>query len=60
MLWRPIGVMALFVAVLHPVHGKFILIYSDTTINPLEVIQLYGLHGQTNIVFPEKNKFSSN
>ena len=53
MLWKPIGVMVLFVAVLHPTRGKCLLLCTDTTISPLEVIRLYGLRFKIEVSFKQ-------
>lgn len=53
MLWKPIGVMVLFVAVLHPTRGKCLLLCTDITIDPLEVIRLYGLRFKIEVSFKQ-------
>ena len=42
LLWRPIGRMARFVIVIHPTRGMLFLLSSDTAMNPLDIIALYG------------------
>jgi hypothetical protein len=53
MLWKPIGVTVLFVAVLHPTRGKCLLLCTDITITPLEVIRLYGLRFKIEVSFKQ-------
>jgi DDE superfamily endonuclease len=43
LLWRPAGRIVRFVAVLHPVRGFCLLMCTDLSLPPLEVIRLYGL-----------------
>lgn len=43
LLWRPAGRLVRFVLVDHPVRGRFVLLCSDTTLAPCEIIRLYGL-----------------
>lgn len=42
LLWRPVGRRVRFVLVRHPTHGTIILLSSDVTMDPLDVIILYG------------------
>jgi len=41
-LWRPVGLVVRFVLVHHPLRGRMILICTDLTLPPLEIIRLYG------------------
>jgi hypothetical protein len=41
-LWRPLGQLVRYVLVDHPLRGRLILISTDLTLTPLEIIQLYG------------------
>jgi hypothetical protein len=43
MLWRPAGRMVRFVAVVHPARGSCLLMCTDTSLEALEIIRLYGL-----------------
>jgi len=43
LLWRPVGILVRFVAVIHPTRGKCILMCTDLNLAPLEIIRLYGL-----------------
>jgi len=42
LLWRPVGILVRFVAVLHPTRGRIVLMTTDLTLAPLDVIRLYG------------------
>lgn len=42
LLWRPVGRLVRFVFVDHPRRGQIILLTTDTTLDPLQVIALYG------------------
>jgi hypothetical protein len=41
-LWRPLGRVVRYVLVNHPLRGRMILICTDLTMPPLEIIRLYG------------------
>ena len=43
LLWRPSGRLVRFVAVCHPTRGSCLLMCTDTTLDPVEIIRLYGL-----------------
>jgi hypothetical protein len=43
LLWRPVGLLVRFVAVIHPTRGACILMCTDTTLSPVDIIRLYGL-----------------
>lgn len=43
LLWRPAGRIVRFVAVRHPARGECILMSTDLSLDPLQIIQLYGL-----------------
>jgi hypothetical protein len=53
MLWRPVGVPVLFVAVSHPTRGNCVLVCSDVTMDPLEAIRLYGLRFKIEVSFKQ-------
>jgi hypothetical protein len=42
LIWRPAGRLVRFVLVHHPVRGTIFLLSTDLTLEPLEIIQLYG------------------
>jgi hypothetical protein len=43
LLWRPAGRLVRFVVVIHPTRGRCILMSTDTSLAPIEIIRLYGL-----------------
>ena len=43
LLWRPAGRLVRFVAVRHPSRGSWLLLCTDTSLDPIEIIRLYGL-----------------
>ncbi|HME68654.1 MAG TPA: IS4 family transposase, partial [Myxococcota bacterium] len=42
LLWRPVGHLVRFVFVRHPHRGELTLMSTDLTLDPLDVIALYG------------------
>jgi len=42
LLWRPVGRIVRFCIVHHPVRGTIFLLSTDTTLEPLEMLELYG------------------
>jgi hypothetical protein len=53
LFWRPIGVLVRFVAVVHPIRGFIILMTTDLTLAPLEIICLYGLRFKIELSFKQ-------
>jgi hypothetical protein len=51
LLWQPIGRMARFVIVIHPTRGMLFLLTSDTAMNPLDIIALYGYRFKIEVSF---------
>ena len=43
LLLRPSGQRVRFVGVVHPTRGSFLLMCTDTSLDPIEIIRLYGL-----------------
>jgi hypothetical protein len=43
LLWRPAGRLVRFVAVMHPARGSCLLMCTDTSLQAIEIIRLYGL-----------------
>ena len=43
LLWRPAGRLVRFVAVIHPARGACLLMCTDTSLQAIEIIRLYGL-----------------
>lgn len=42
LLWRPLGQLVRLVWIIHPTRGRLILLSTDLTLSPLEIIRLYG------------------
>ncbi|MGH7418358.1 MAG: transposase, partial [Candidatus Rokuibacteriota bacterium] len=51
LLWRPVGRLVRFVFVRHPRRGELILLCTDTTLDPLTVIALYGYRFKIEVGF---------
>jgi hypothetical protein len=51
LLWKPVGKIMRFVFVIHPTRGKIILLSSDLTLTPLEIIQIYCLRFKIEVAF---------
>lgn len=51
LLWRPFGKLVRFVLVKHPTRGRMILMCSDLTLGPREIIQLYSLRFKIEVTF---------
>jgi hypothetical protein len=51
LLWRPVGRLVRFVFVRHPRRGALILLCTDTTLDPLTVIALYGYRFKIEVGF---------
>jgi hypothetical protein len=43
LLWRPAGQLVRFVAVIHPSRGACLLMCTDLSLSPIDIIRLYGL-----------------
>ena len=43
LLWRPVGRLVRFVAVIHPSRGSCLLMCTDLSLSAIEIIRLYGL-----------------
>jgi hypothetical protein len=53
LLWRPVGILVRFVAVLHPQRGAILLMSTDLTLPPLDVSRIYGLRFKIEVSFKQ-------
>lgn len=53
LLWRPLGRKVRFLAVHHPLRGKTILLCADLTMDPVDVIRLYGIRFKIELSFKQ-------
>jgi hypothetical protein len=53
LLWRPVGILVRFVAVVHPTRGSILLMCTDLTLPPVEIIRLYGLRFKIEVSFKQ-------
>ena len=53
LLWRPVGILVRFVVVLHPQRGAILLMCTDLTLPPLDIIGIYGLRFKIEVSFKQ-------
>lgn len=53
LVWRPVGIRIRFVLVIHPDRGRKILLCTDLSIEPIQIIQLYGVRFKIEVAFKQ-------
>jgi hypothetical protein len=53
LFWRPVGILVRFVAVSHPHRGAILLMSTDLTLCPLDIIRIYGLRFKIEVSFKQ-------
>ena len=53
LIWRPLGQLVRFVWVIHPTRGRLVLLCTDLTLAPLEIIRLYGWRFKIEVCFKQ-------
>jgi hypothetical protein len=53
LVWRPVGILVRFVLVIHPNRGRKILLCTDLSLEPIEIIRLYGIRFKIEVSFKQ-------
>jgi len=53
LLWKPVGIRVRFVLVIHPERGRKILLSTDLSLAPIQIIQLYGVRFKIEVSFKQ-------
>ncbi|MFP4499421.1 MAG: hypothetical protein ACLFTT_00325 [Candidatus Hydrogenedentota bacterium] len=51
LLWKPVGVLVRFVAIEHPTRGCCLLMCTDLTLDPVDIVRLYGYRFKIELAF---------
>lgn len=53
LLWRPVGITVRFVLAVHPTRGRKILLCTDLSLEPLEILRLYAVRFKIEVSFKQ-------
>ena len=53
LMWRPVGRLVRFVAVIHPTKGTILLMSTDLTLSAVDIIKIYGLRFKIEHMFKQ-------
>jgi hypothetical protein len=53
LVWKPVGILVRFVAVVHPQRGKIILLCTDLSLTGIQIIKLYGVRFKIEVTFKQ-------
>ena len=53
LFWRPVGILVRFVVVNHPHRGKILLMCTDLTLSPFDIIRIYALRFKIEVSFKQ-------
>lgn len=53
LLWKPAGCLVRFVAVIHPLRGRILLMCTDTSLSALDIIGIYGWRFKIELSFKQ-------
>ena len=53
LMWRPLGILIRFVAVIHPTRGTILLMSTDLSLAPIQIIRIYSLRFKIELAFKQ-------